>query len=206
MLPLPGIKQIMAFTATQKIHLFQVKADSEFEARAKIKLPNQRGEALAEVAMTLSPGEQVDNLKRYHWPRLHQCSAPLGIHGVRLSSQLIGVVKCRTVLLSAHAAFVRPLATKCLADPLVVPNALPGLNGASMDLILESGLGIVATAALRSWWWVCWPCCRTGASATTCAFPAVAAATPSSAATALTLGITPQDGTVPHCCSGCLSC
>ena len=75
-LPLPGIKQIMAFTATQKIHLFQVKADSEFEARAKIKLPNQRGEALAEVAMTLSPGEQVNNLKRYYRPRLHQCSAP----------------------------------------------------------------------------------------------------------------------------------
>ena len=207
MLPLPGIKQIMAFTATQKINLFQVEADSEFEARALVKLLNQRGEALAEVAMTLSPGEQVNNLKRYYRPRLHQCSAPLEFHGVRLSSQLIGVVERRAILLSTHAAFVRPLAAKLLADPFVMPNALPGLDGASMDLVFECSLrGIVATASLRNWWWVCWPCCRTGASATTCAFAAVAAATPSPAAAALTLGISPQDGTVPHCCSGCLSC
>ena len=95
-----------------------------------IELLNQRGEALAEVAMTLSPGEQVDNLKRHHRPRLHQCSAPLGIHGVRLSSQLIGVVERRAVLLSTHAAFVRPLATERFADPFVMTNALPGLDGA----------------------------------------------------------------------------
>ena len=70
MLPLLSTEKIVALAATQKVHLFQDKANTEFEARALIELLYQRGEALAKVAVTFSHGEQVEDPKWDYRPRL----------------------------------------------------------------------------------------------------------------------------------------